>query len=67
MKRTDVSERGLVLAPRGRDAAIALRNAFSFERIEALNAQLASEKLYLEDEIRGEHGFEEIIGRSLGL
>jgi formate hydrogenlyase transcriptional activator len=47
--------------------AIALRNAFSYERIDALNAQLAREKLYLEDEIRGEHGFEEIIGRSSAL
>ena len=47
--------------------AIALRNAFSYERIEALNAQLAREKLYLEDEIRGEFQFEEIIGRSRAL
>ena len=47
--------------------AIALRNAFSYERIDALNAQLSREKLYLEDEIRGEHGFEEIIGRSAAL
>ena len=47
--------------------AIALRNAFSYERIDALNAQLSREKLYLEDEIRGEHGFEEIIGRSSAL
>jgi formate hydrogenlyase transcriptional activator len=47
--------------------AIALRNAASYERIEALNSQLAREKLYLEDEIRGEHGFEEIIGRSPAL
>src|SRR3990170_413362 len=47
--------------------AIALRNAFSYERIEALNAQLSREKLYLEDEIRGEFQFEEIIGRSRAL
>jgi formate hydrogenlyase transcriptional activator len=47
--------------------AIALHNAFSYERIDALNAQLSREKLYLEDEIRGEHGFEEIIGRSPAL
>ena len=42
--------------------AIALRNAFSDERIEQLNAQLSREKLDLEDEIRSEHQFEEIIG-----
>lgn len=47
--------------------AIAVRNAVSFEQIEELNAQLAREKLYLEDEIRGDHQFEEIIGRSQAL
>ena len=47
--------------------AIALRNAFSYARIEELNAQLSREKLYLEDEIRGEFQFEEIIGRSRAL
>jgi formate hydrogenlyase transcriptional activator len=47
--------------------AIALRNAMSYERIEELNAQLAREKLYLEDEIRSDHLFEEIIGRSRAL
>ena len=47
--------------------AIALRNAFSSERIEQLNAQLSREKLYLEDEIRSEHQFEEIIGGSRAL
>ena len=47
--------------------AIAVRNATSYRRIEELNAQLAQEKLYLEDEIRSEHQFEEIIGRSRAL
>src|SRR5688572_10834208 len=47
--------------------AIAVRNAFSYERIEELNAQLAREKLYLEDEIRSDYQFEEIIGRSKAL
>jgi formate hydrogenlyase transcriptional activator len=47
--------------------AIALRNAFSYERIEQLNAQLAREKLYLEDEIRSDNQFGEIIGRSQAL
>jgi formate hydrogenlyase transcriptional activator len=47
--------------------AIAVRNAFSYERIEELNAQLAREKLYLEDEIRSDYQFEEIIGRSQAL
>src|SRR6476659_1492158 len=47
--------------------AIAVRNAVSYERIEELNAQLAREKLYLEDEIRSDYQFEEIIGRSAAL
>ncbi len=47
--------------------AIAVRNAFSYQRIEELNAQLAREKVYLEDEIRGDYRFEEIIGRSKAL
>jgi formate hydrogenlyase transcriptional activator len=47
--------------------AIAVRNAFSYQRIEELNAQLAQEKLYLEDEIRSDYQFEEIIGRSKAL
>jgi formate hydrogenlyase transcriptional activator len=47
--------------------AIAVSNAFSYQRIESLNAQLAREKLYLEDEIRSEQLFEEIVGRSPAL
>ena len=47
--------------------AIAVNNARSYERIEEQNAQLAQEKLYLEDEIRSERLFEDIIGRSSAL
>jgi formate hydrogenlyase transcriptional activator len=47
--------------------AIALSNAFSYQRIEELNAQLAQEKLYLQDEIRSDQLFEDIIGRSTAL
>ena len=47
--------------------AIAVSNASSYKRIEELNAQLAQEKLYLQDEIRIEQRFEEIIGRSPAL
>jgi formate hydrogenlyase transcriptional activator len=47
--------------------AIAVRNAVSYEQIEELNAQLAREKLYLEDEIRSDYQFDEIIGRSSAL
>jgi formate hydrogenlyase transcriptional activator len=47
--------------------AIAVRNAASFERIESLNAQLAREKLYLQDEIRSDQLFEDIVGGSTAL
>jgi formate hydrogenlyase transcriptional activator len=48
----------------GNEAAIAIANATAYRQIEALKDKLAEEKLYLEDEIRTEHDFEEIIGDS---
>jgi formate hydrogenlyase transcriptional activator len=47
--------------------AIALDNSLSYEQIQNLKNKLAEEKLYLEEEIRTEHQFEEIIGQSEGL
>jgi formate hydrogenlyase transcriptional activator len=47
--------------------AIALDNALSYQRIEELNARLAEEKIYLEDEIRTDNRFEEIVGQSRAL
>jgi formate hydrogenlyase transcriptional activator len=47
--------------------AIALDNALSYNRIEDLNARLAEEKVYLEDEIRTGNRFEEIVGQSRAL
>ncbi|MGH9843856.1 MAG: sigma 54-interacting transcriptional regulator, partial [Blastocatellia bacterium] len=44
--------------------AIAIENALSFHQIVELQNKLAGEKLYLEDEIRVEYDFEEIIGLS---
>ena len=44
--------------------AIALDNARAYREIRALKDRLAEEKLYLEDEIRTELHFEEIIGDS---
>jgi formate hydrogenlyase transcriptional activator len=51
----------------GGQVAIALENALSYQRIEELNARLAEEKVYLEDEIRTDNRFEEIIGQSRAL
>jgi len=47
--------------------AIAVDNALAFNQIAALQSKLAEEKLYLEDEIRTEHDFEEIVGESEAL
>jgi formate hydrogenlyase transcriptional activator len=44
--------------------AIALENALAFKEIDALKDKLAVEKLYLEEEIRSEFNFEEVIGDS---
>ena len=47
--------------------AIAIDNALAYHRIAELNAKLAEEKIYLEDEIRSDYNFEEIVGESLVL
>jgi len=47
--------------------AIAVENALAFKEIDALKNKLAEEKLYLEEEIRSELNFEEIIGESPAL
>jgi len=47
--------------------AIAVENALAYKEIAALKNKLAEEKLYLEDEIRSELNFEEIIGESAPL
>ncbi|MGD0443334.1 MAG: sigma 54-interacting transcriptional regulator [Edaphobacter sp.] len=44
--------------------AIAIDNAFAYCQITELKDQLTQEKLYLEDELRSEMNFEEIIGNS---
>jgi formate hydrogenlyase transcriptional activator len=47
--------------------AVALDNARSYREIAQLTDKLASEKLYLEQEIRSELNFEEIVGESPAL
>jgi formate hydrogenlyase transcriptional activator len=47
--------------------AIAVENALAFKQIDVLKDKLAEEKLYLEEEIRSEFNFEEIIGDSPAL
>ena len=47
--------------------AIGLENALAYGEIADLKDKLAQEKLYLEDEIRGEMDFEGIVGQSSAL
>jgi formate hydrogenlyase transcriptional activator len=47
--------------------AIAVENALAYREIAELKDRLAQEKVYLEDEIRSELNFEEIVGRSPAL
>ncbi len=51
----------------GNELAIAVENALVFRQIAELKDKLAEEKLYLEDEIRTEYDFEEIVGESQSL
>jgi formate hydrogenlyase transcriptional activator len=52
------------LAQVANQIAIAVENALEYGQITEAKERLAEQKLYLEDEIRVEHNFEEIIGNS---
>ena len=47
--------------------ALAIANMKSYEEIAALKARLEKENVYLQEEIRTEHNFEEIVGNSAPL
>jgi formate hydrogenlyase transcriptional activator len=47
--------------------AIAVENALAYKQIGDLKDKLSQEKLYLEDEIRSEMNFEEIVGTSAAM
>jgi formate hydrogenlyase transcriptional activator len=55
------------LAQMAGQIAIAVENAVAFQDISNLKDKLAQEKLYLEEEIRSELNFEQIIGKSQAL
>ncbi len=50
-----------------KQVAIAVENALAYREIDALKNKLQEEKLYLQEEIRTEYNFEEIIGTSATL
>jgi formate hydrogenlyase transcriptional activator len=47
--------------------AVAVESALAFDCIEKLKEKLTQEKVYLEEEIRTEHNFDEIVGESAAL
>jgi formate hydrogenlyase transcriptional activator len=47
--------------------AVAVQNALAFQEIEALKDQLAKEKTYLEEEVRTDHNFGDIVGENAAL
>src|SRR5262249_26592478 len=50
-----------------KQVAVAFENALAFDCIAALKEKLEEEKVYLEEEIRTDHDFEEIVGESAAL
>jgi formate hydrogenlyase transcriptional activator len=51
----------------GNQVALAVENMQAYEEITALKARLEKENVYLQEEIRTEHNFEEIVGGSPAL
>lgn len=51
----------------GNQVAIAIENALAYRQIAELKNRLTEEKVYLEDEIRTQYNFEEIVGESAAL
>ena len=50
-----------------KQVAVAFENALAFDYIEQLKEKLEKEKVYLEEEIRADNNFEEIVGESAAL
>jgi formate hydrogenlyase transcriptional activator len=51
----------------GAQISFALDNALAYGRLDAFNAHLEEQRLYLESEIRAEYSFEDIVGKSAAL
>jgi formate hydrogenlyase transcriptional activator len=51
----------------GEQVTVAVENALAYQQIDELKNKLQEEKLYLQEEIRSEYNFEEIIGTSPAL
>ncbi|MGB0036691.1 MAG: sigma 54-interacting transcriptional regulator [Candidatus Acidiferrales bacterium] len=67
-KRNEYSEANLeILQEVGNQVALAVANMQSYEEIAELKARLEKENVYLQEEIRTDHNFEEITGNSPAL
>ena len=51
----------------GRQVALAVENMLAYEEIRQLKAQLERENLYLQEEIKTEHKFEDFVGKSAAI
>jgi formate hydrogenlyase transcriptional activator len=67
VEKTFSDEEVRFLTQIAKQVAIAVENSVAYGQIAELRDHLAQEKLYLEDEIRSELNFEEIIGKSDAL
>ena len=56
-----------LLASVAKQVAFSVENALAFQEIAQLKDKLAAEKVYLQDEIRTEYNFEDVIGESAAL
>ncbi len=56
-----------ILGEVAKQIALAVANSLAYQEIAALKDKLAKEKLYLEEEIRTDYNFEEIVGESRSL
>ena len=66
-ERAFTEEHADLMVQVAKQVAIAVENALAFREINYLKNKLKEEKIYLEEEIRTEHNFEEIIGTSQTL
>jgi formate hydrogenlyase transcriptional activator len=60
-------EDGVLLQEVANQVALAIQNMQSYQEIDSLKARLEKENVYLREELRTEHNFEEIVGNSPAL
>jgi formate hydrogenlyase transcriptional activator len=60
-------EDAMFLQELANQVTLAIQNMRSYEEIDSLKARLEKENVYLQEELRAEHNFEEIVGNSPAL